>query len=337
MEIKESSILITIKNRPYLIAEAGVAHFGSFEKALELFKMSKDANCDAFKIQAFDADTLYANEANGWKERLRDRVLSIDEIKKLSDLCIKNKIDFIITPHDASILPYLDQIDIKAIKIGSGEAGNYDFIEDCFEFTDQLIYSTGLSTIEDIDKVNKIAINKGKNLSILHCNTSYPTDDTDVNLSVIGKFNSLYPNCTIGYSDHTPDHFACISAIAAGAKIIERHITLEKNIPNAQDWKVSSLPSELKILRQDLDRAYTQFGNEEKYITNAAKKNIFWACKSPYACANLNEGEIINKDSYEMKRPFTGTKLEDIKKHENIGILNKNIKYGEKITLEDFL
>ena len=337
MEIKESSILITIKNRPYLIAEAGVAHFGSFEKALELFKMSIEANCDAFKIQAFDADTLYANDAKGWRERLRDRVLSRDEIKKLSDLCINNNIDFIITPHDVSILPFLDQIEIKAIKIGSGEAGNYDFIEHCFEFTDHIIYSTGLSTIEDINNVNQIARKKRKNLSILHCNTSYPTDDNDVNLAVIGKFKSLYPNCLIGYSDHTPDHFACVSAIASGAKIIERHITLEKNIPNAQDWKVSSLPSELKILRKDLDRAYTQLGNEEKYITNAAKENIYWACKSPYASANLDKGEILNKEAYEMKRPYTGTKLEDIKKFENIGKLNKKIKYGEKISLADFL
>ena len=158
-----------------------------------------------------------------------------------------------------------------------------------------------------------------------------------MNLSVIGKFKSLYPDCLIGYSDHTPDHFACVSAIAAGAKIIERHITLEKNIPNAQDWKVSSLPSELKILRKDLDRAYTQFGNEEKYVTNAAKENIYWACKSPYASAKLDKGDILNKEAYEMKRPFTGTKLEDIKKFENIGKFNKKIKNGEKISIADFL
>lgn len=304
--------MITFNKYPYLIAEAGVAHFGSMTKALELLNAAIDANCDAFKIQVFSADNLFANEAKGWKKRLKDRVLKVEEIIKISKICDESNIDFIITPHDEFILPYLKDINIKALKIGSGEVGNLPFISKCLDYCDHLIYSTGLSNIKDIDNVVEIAKSKKKELSILHCNTSYPTNDNEVNLSVLKDFSNRYENCHIGYSDHTPDHLACINSICFGAKIIERHITLEKNIPNAQDWKVASLPNELKQLRKSLNRTFDQIGLHEKFVTESAKENIFWACKSPYLKKNVKKDEILTYDCYEMKRPFTGTRFEDI-------------------------
>ncbi len=325
-----------IKNQkyPYLIAEAGVAHFGSMRKALDLLKAAVEANCDAFKIQVFSADTLFANEAKGWKKRLKDRVLKIEEIIELSKLCEESKIDFIITPHDEYILPYLKDINIKALKIGSGEVGNLPFISKCFDYCDHLIYSTGLSNITDIDNVIDIAKSKEKDLSILHCNTSYPTKDIEVNLSVIKKFSELYKEYTIGYSDHTPDHLACINSICFGAKIIERHITLEKDIPNAQDWKVASLPNELKELRVSLNRTFNQIGSNEKFVTDSAKENIFWACKSPYLKEAVKKGEILIRKNFEMKRPFTGTKYEDIDPQKKY-IFCDNLPAGSAINIEN--
>ena len=304
--------MINITEKPYLIAEVGVAHFGSFEKASQFLNVALEAKCDAFKIQVFDVNDLFANDANGWKERLKNRVLTIEEIRRLSDMCQDNNIDFIITPHDESIFPYLNSIKVNALKIGSGEVGNTGFISKCFDFTDHVIYSTGLSNFEDIDEVQKISQLKLKKLSILHCNTSYPTKDEDVNLSVIPEFISRYKDSLIGYSDHTIDHLACINAVALGARIIERHITLEKNIPNAQDWKVSSLPEELKTLRRNLDRTYLQLGKEFKFVTASAKKNIYWACKSPYLRFSVKKGQKLSQDSLVMKRPFSGTKMQDI-------------------------
>ena len=326
--------MINLQKYPYLIAEAGVAHFGSMEKALDLLKASVEANCDAFKIQVFSAETLFANEAKGWKNRLKDRVLKIEEIKELSRICEESKIDFIITPHDEYILPYLKEINIKALKIGSGEVGNLSFISKCFDYCDHLIYSTGLSEISDIDNVAELAKSKKKTLSILHCNTSYPTKDDEVNLSVIKKFAETYKKYTIGYSDHTPDHLACINSVCFGAKIIERHITLEKNIPNAQDWKVASLPHELKELRISLNRAFTQIGSNEKFVTDSAKENIFWACKSPYLKEAVKKGEILISTNFEMKRPFTGTKYEDIDPQKDY-IFNENLPAGSAISLKN--
>lgn len=327
--------MISFRKYPYLIAEAGVSHFGSLEKAIKLLNSSIEANCDAFKIQVFNTDLLYANNAKGWKNRLKDRTLSINEIKKLSYLCEENKIDFIITPHDEFILPYLKEINIKAIKIGSGEVGNLSFISKCFDYCDHLIYSTGLSEIKDINDVVEIANSKKKELSILHCNTAYPTRDKDVNLSVIKELILKYPQNIIGYSDHTHDHIACLNSICFGARIIERHITLEKNIPNAQDWKVASLPNELKELRSAINRTYEQIGSSQKNITDSAKENIFWACKSPYLTKKVSKGEKLTNHHFEMKRPFTGIKFEDIKKLEGKYFFNKNLSKGIGINLSN--
>ena len=327
--------MITIKNRPYLIAEAGVSHFGSYEKAKALLKAAIDSESDAFKIQVFNTDSLFADEAKGWKDRLKDRILSIDEIVKLSKLCDENNIDFIITPHDDYIFPYLKNIKIKALKIGSGEVGNLNFISRCFDFSDFIIFSTGLSSIDEIDKVVKIGKEKSKSCAILHCNTAYPTEDIDVNLSVIEEFIKRYPTNTIGYSDHTIDHFACIGAIMKGARIIERHITLEKNIPNAQDWKVSSLPNELKDLRKQIDRAQVQIGNPKKIVTNSAKKNIYWACKSPYLKKSVEKGEELKLEMISMKRPFTGTKIEDILILNKTVIFKNNLERGTAVTKDN--
>ena len=325
--------MINIKSYPYLIAEAGVSHFGSLDKAIELLDASIEANCDAFKIQVFNVDKLFANDAKGWKNRLKDRMLTIGEIKKISEICERKKIDFIITPHDDHILPFLKEIKINALKIGSGEVGNLSFISECFKYCDHLIYSTGLSEIKDINNVVEIANSKGKNLSILHCNTAYPTKDRDVNLSVIRELILKYPNNIIGYSDHTQDQLACLNSICFGARIIERHITLEKNIPNAQDWKVASLPDELKELRSLLNRTYDQIGSNKKNITLSAKENIFWACKSPYLTKKVNKGEKLTNKHYVMKRPFTGTTFEDIQKLEDNYCFNQNLLSGSELNL----
>lgn len=325
--------MINIKSYPYLIAEAGISHFGSFDKAIKLLDASIEANCDAFKIQVFNVDKLFANDAKGWRNRLKDRMLTIGEIKKISEICEQKRIDFIITPHDDYILPFLKDIKINALKIGSGEVGNLSFISECFEYCDHLIYSTGLSEIKDINNVVEIANSKGKNLSILHCNTAYPTKDRDVNLSVIKELILKYPKNIIGYSDHTQDHLACLNSICFGARIIERHITLEKNIPNAQDWRVASLPDELKELRSLLNRTYDQIGSNKKNITLSAKENIFWACKSPYLIKKVKKGEKLTNKHYVMKRPFTGTTFEDIQKLEDNYFFNQTLLSGSELNL----
>ena len=141
--------------KPYLIAEAGVALW-PFNSAIKLLDAAVNAKCDAFKIQSYNVDNLLANNKGGWKERLKDRTLNSEQIHQLSKECQKKNIDFIITPHDDSQLDIIKDLNLKTIKIGSGEAGNYKFLEKCFEYCENIIYSTGLQR-KDIEKAINIA------------------------------------------------------------------------------------------------------------------------------------------------------------------------------------
>lgn len=300
------------RHKPYLIAEAGVAHFGSLEKAIKMLEAAVEAKCDAFKLQHYNVNSLFANDASGWKKRLKGRTLKKEELKVVRDLCEENKIDFMLTLHDNHDLELINKLDLNTLKIGSGEAGNLIFIRECMEYAEKIIYSTGLSCEEDIDNVIKLGEECETEVAILHCNTSYPTPENDVNLRRIGYLLKKYENTEIGYSDHTVNHIACIGAVIMGATIIERHITLEKDIPNAQDWKVSSTPEELIKLRQSIDSAMIMRGTENISISESASQNIEWAKKSPYAKNKLEKGSVIREDDIVMKRPFTGHSYNDI-------------------------
>ena len=299
------------RHKPYLIAEAGVAHFGSLEKALAMLQAAVEAKCDAFKLQHYNVNNLFANDASGWKKRLKGRTLKKEELKVVKDICEENRIDFMLTLHDNHDLELVDELGLNTLKIGSGEAGNLIFIKECMEKVEKIIYSTGLSCEKDIDDVVQLGKDCKTEVAILHCNTSYPTPENDVNLNRIRYLIEKYRGTEIGYSDHTINHIACIGAVIMGATIIERHITLEKNIPDAQDWKVSSTPEELIKLRRSIDSAIEMRGTENINISESASQNITWAKKSPYLKKRLEKGSKIRKDDIVMKRPFTGIEYND--------------------------
>ena len=142
-----------------------------------------------------------------------------------------------------------------------------------------------------------------------------------------------YPEIEIGYSDHSTDELACIGAVYLGATIIERHITLRRDIPNAQDWKVSSMPNELKKLRVNIDRAAVQIGKKGKTITQSAMANIEWACKSPYYNDNYKKGTLLKEDMFKMKRPYTGMNYETIIKYIGEYKLERNVMENDEVII----
>lgn len=324
------------RNQPYLIAEAGVAHFGSLEMALKMLNAAIKAKCDAFKLQHYNVNNLFANDASGWKIRLKGRTLKKDELNVIKDRCKQSGIDFLLTLHDNQDFELVNELELNTLKIGSGEAGNLMFIKECMERVDRVIYSTGLSCEEDIDNVVKLGIETNTEVAIMHCNTSYPTPEEDVNLNRIRYLLKKYKEAEIGYSDHTTNHLACIGAVVMGATIIERHITLEKDIPNAQDWKVSSTPEELKQLRQDLDMAIKLRGQEKIEITTSARENIIWAKKSPYFNNIVEKGAVIKESDIAMKRPFTGKSYSDIL-HIIGERTSKRYEKDEEINTQEFI
>lgn len=290
----------------FIIAEAGVSHFGSLEKAYALVDLAASAGANAFKTQFFDVEALISARESGWRNRLRPRNLSFNDAKCLKEYCKKKGIIFFATAHDETRISWIKELNLPAIKVGSGERRNVKFLEALLALQKPMIISTGMYSLDDV----KLAIETCKDfpnsqLALLHCNTSYPTPSQDVNLKAMDSLKSIFSG-PVGYSDHTSSHLACLAAVARGATIIERHITLDKNLPNAQDWKVSSSTDDFSILINDIREIENMLGNGIKQPSDSEKSNIHWATKSLVAARDMEIGAILKESDIKIKRPGDG-------------------------------
>lgn len=290
----------------FVIAEAGVAHFGDMVMAHKLLSLAIESGADAFKIQIFDVNYLISKSASDWQDRLRPRNLSYEQVKELKQRCDENNIIFMATAHDDSRIEWLESLDVAAVKIGSGERNNIGFISRLAQLGKPVILSTGMYSETDIVEVLDIfqRINNS-HLALLHCVTSYPTPVDEVNLHAMNHLKQIFSG-PVGYSDHTIGNLAVLSAVAAGACIIEKHITIEKNIPNAQDWKVSADLEEMKSLVRDIRLIEQMRGDGIKKPTRCEQPAEVWALKSIVAARSLEPGHIIQKDDLTAKRPGGG-------------------------------
>ena len=211
----------------YIVAEAGVSHLGDEKKAFELVDLAKKAGADAVKFQIFDVNALISNEALDWKERLGPRQLPYEAFGRISEYCKAKGITFFATAHDEPSLEFLCTIDVPLFKIGSGEIGNWPFIQKIASFGKPLIISVGMYAPAQISKaLESIASTGNSEIVVLHCVTDYPTNPEDVALNNIKLLNERFKIIT-GYSDHTSGYHIPLAAIAMGASVIEKHITLE--------------------------------------------------------------------------------------------------------------
>jgi N,N'-diacetyllegionaminate synthase len=288
------------------IAEAGVAHFGDWDLACQLVDLAADAGADIFKTQFFDPDILFADGAQEWRDRLRPRNLSLDQFKRLRDRCDDRGLLFMSTAHDESRISWLEELEVPAVKVGSGERSNPDYLRQLAALGKPMIVSTGMYSVADIHEATKACADGGcTDLALLHCVTSYPTPDEDVNLQAMDRLHDIFAG-PVGYSDHTPDHIAVLSAVARGAKVIEKHITILRDVPNAQDWKVSAGPEDLAELIDNIRRVEAQLGDGDKALRNSETASTEWALKSLVARHDLPAGHVITADDLIAKRPGTG-------------------------------
>ena len=257
LEINVEDKIIGKNNPCFIIAEAGISHFGDLKKAYQLVDLAVEANADAVKFQIFDVDHLISNDLLEWKERLGPRQLPYSDFEKIQNYCKSKNIIFFATAHDIPSLNFLIDLNVPIYKIGSGELGNWQFIRKIASLQKPVILSTGMYRDEEIKlAVDQFNSERNSKLAILHCVTNYPASPSEI---YIKRMQSIYNEfqCVTGYSDHTEGYHIPLAAVALGAKIIEKHITLDYNIPNAQDWKVSygqtiSLlsPKKLEILKR---------------------------------------------------------------------------------------
>lgn len=290
----------------FIVAEAGVAHFGSFEKALKLVDIAKEAKADAVKFQIFSADELFSSSATNWKARLKSRELPYNLISKISEYCKQKEIIFFATAHDELSLEYLQTLDPPVLKIGSGERGNWDFIGKIASLGKPVIISTGMYEWEDIEKLDNCLRSAGNpQIALMHCVTSYPTPPEQVNLKSIGTLKEKL-GCVVGYSDHTSGWHIPIAAVAVGARIIEKHISIDFDVPNAQDWKVSCDHKTLKLMVEQIRQVEVSLGTTGKTAAACEKDSIEWACKSLVAKIDISPGTTITKSMLTVRRPGTG-------------------------------
>lgn len=328
----------------FFIAEAGVNHNGHLSLAKKMVVAARAAGADAIKFQTFRADSLVTRTApkadyqkidsGGTQyEMLKSLELSESDFKSLSDYCKKKKIIFLSTPFDFESSKLLKKLDVPAFKIGSGELTNLPLIYQIAKYKKPIILSTGMSTLQDIEKAVKTIYNAGnKRLIILHCTTNYPTEYKNVNLRALQTIQDKF-KVMVGFSDHTKDDLAAIISLGAGAVMIEKHLTLDKNM-SGPDHKSSIEPEELKNLIRKVRKAETILGSgiKKPCKSELAVKKIVQ--KSIFSKKNIKKGQTITAKMLEIKRPVIGELPESLEKI--IGkIAKKDILVQEPIYFKD--
>lgn len=290
----------------FFIAEAGVAHFGDMGLARELVDLAADAGADAFKTQFFDVEALISDRAGDWRDRLRSRNLTFDQAAELKERCDARGLLFMSTAHDETRIDWLRRLDVPAVKVGSGERGNPHFLEKLAGLRKPMIVSTGMYSEADVAQALAACRRGGcEDVALLHCVTSYPAPESDVNLKAMDRLAQIFEG-PVGYSDHTTDFVAVYAAVARGAAIIEKHITILRDVPNAQDWKVSAGPDNLHRLIADIRRIEAMLGHGRKEAAASEQAGIGWATKSLVAARDLPAGHRLAAQDLCAKRPGGG-------------------------------
>ena len=311
-----------MKNKVIIIAEAGVNHNGDILIAKKLIDVAVEAGVDYVKFQTFKARKLVSQNAkkadyqskntddkdSSQFEMLKKLELSDQDHIELIEYCEKKEVKFFSTAFDVDGIDYLESLGFDIFKIPSGEITNYPYLKRIAEKGKPIILSTGMSDMKEIEEAINVLIqfgSKKENITILHCNTEYPTPMIDVNLKAmltIGK----HINTKIGYSDHTLGIEVPIAAVALGAAVIEKHFTLDRTLPGP-DHRASLEPDELKNMVsgiRNIEKVIS--GNGEKKPSKSEIKNISVARKSIYLNKKINKGSVISEQDIIALRPATG-------------------------------
>ena len=301
-----------------VIGEIGVNHNGSLRKAKKLIKLAKNSGFNFVKFQTFKTHNmiktntpLLSYQKNhkfvSQYKLLKKLELSEKQHKKILQYCKIQKIKFLSTPFDIESCRFLKKLGLKIIKISSGDINNYPLLLEVSKFAKKVILSTGMSTLVEIKNAIKILKKnklKDKNIKILHCTSSYPAKFRDVNLLAISFLKKKLKN-DIGFSDHTLGKEAAVAAVALGAVIIEKHITLNKKL-FGPDHKASLEPKEFFDFIKSIRIAKQLLGIEKKFITSIEKNNKKLIRRSIVAKNFIKEGDKFTENNIICKRPEGG-------------------------------
>ncbi len=302
----------------YFIAEAGVNHNGDMVLAKKLVDIAKEAGADAVKFQTFIAEEVvsihgkqaeYQKENTGKDESQLDMIrsfeLSFADFQELKDYADKVGITFLSTPFDLKSADFLDGIGVSIFKVPSGEITNYPYLKKIASFRKPVIISTGMSDIEEIEGALKVLRENGAtDITVLHCNSQYPTPLSDANVLAMLDIKEKFA-VPVGYSDHTLTNDACIAAAALGATVLEKHFTADKSLPGP-DQICSASPEELRALIESVRNVEILLGDGIKRVSESERDTKDIARRSIIARCDIKKGEVLSESNLCVKRPGNG-------------------------------
>lgn len=309
----------SLKDDVLFIAEGGVNHNGDLERAKELVEVAAESGANAVKFQTFSAERLVTQDGeatNYQKEELEDDLSQYEMLKRyeldtdahveLKSHCAEHDIKFLSTPFDVESADFLAELGVPAMKIGSGELTNKPLLEHVADFGVPLIVSTGMSTLEEVQRAHDWirSVDKSAEVVFLHCVSAYPTPLKQANLRAMETMQSAL-DTPVGFSDHTLDVETSGFAIAMGAPVVEKHLTLDKSLPGP-DHSASLEPAEFAQAVTIARKAATARGSAEKEPAAAERENIHAIRKSLHAAEAILAGEMLDETNVAVKRPAAG-------------------------------
>lgn len=324
-----------IGGKPYIIAECGVNHNGSLERAKQLIVAAAKAGADAVKFQTYTADDLvvkgtpkfwdWKGDADKKDQHEAYTALSnfpLTNYPELIKCCEENNIEFLSTPFSFEAATYLDSIGMKAFKIASSDMSTIPFLEHIGRFNKPILLSTGASTLEEIHQaVNAIEDTGNRQIIIMHCTLCYPTADEDANLEMIHTLEEEFPNYIIGISDHTLGPKPAIVAASFGARVIEKHFTVDKRLKvSADHWlsvnpkelaQIVSISKDLTLLRMFIEQQTNEYlftlnGSNEKRVFECESETRKFDKRSIVSKVPILKDTVITEKMLTYKRPGTG-------------------------------
>ena len=329
----------------YIIAEIGVNHNGNLDLAIEAIRAAKKAGANCVKFQTFKAEqivTLQSPKANYQLKVTDAKESQFDMLKKLElnrkdyevllKICNEEEIDFLSTPYNKEDVDFLEELNVPAYKIASGQLTEIPFLKYVGAKQKRIYLATGMGTLSDVfNAVEAIRETGNPDICVLQCTTNYPSTTEDANVTAM---LSIEQGCKVevGYSDHVPENYACFAAVALGATVIEKHFTLDKNLPGP-DHSSSLEPHEFADMVYGIRQIELSLGDGIKRPTETEKKNSYGMKRSLVVLKDMVEGEMLTEDIIGFKRPFNGLSPNYL----NLIIgktLNKSLKKDESLQFD---
>ncbi len=294
----------------YIVAEIGFNHGGDVELAVRMIEAAAGAGVDAVKFQTYRASGLVLESSEHF-DIIRDGELSLEAHERLADMARRCGVDFLSTPFGADCVDLLEKVGAPAYKVASMDLTNTPLLGKIAALGKPMIVSTGMATPGEIaDAVETVLRSGNEQIVLLHCISKYPTLPGDANLRIISVLGELF-DFPVGYSDHTVGNAAALAAVTLGARLIEKHFTISKDLPGP-DHKISSSPSEMAQLVRDVRTVEASLGSREAIFNRPDRDNAALFRRGLFACVDIPKGTVLAEEMIRCVRPAAGLEPGDI-------------------------